>query len=585
MEHDKGIFQDSYGFVDAWNSRRSTVYGTKGMCCCTQPLAAAAGNKILAQGGSAADAAVAIAACLNILEPCSTGIGGDAFCLYYTAETKEVLCFNGNGKSPAGFTIEALAARGIGNQPGQSRIDQHSGVAVSVPGAAQLWEDVVTTCGKLSLLEVLTPAIELGEQGFPLGPMSARQWSRGKLVGEEAMRTFRPNGVSPQAGDLFYNRNLARTFREVADCGAKAFYTGRIGAAIVAAVNEYGGMVTLEDLDAHTTLRTEPISTTYKGYRVYQTPPPSHGIATLIALNILEALPSPPSGHRSSAEQTHISLECMRLAMADALQYAADPLVVQVPIKGLLSKEYARERAAQISVDYASEIGFGDPTPFMNSETVYFCCVDALGNAASFINSNYMGFGTGIVPQGCGFTLQNRACNFTLDPSHPNCAGPLKRPYHSIIPCLMTKESDGSFFATLGVMGGFMQPQGQFQVIRNLIDFEMDPQSSIDAARWYINAPYYTLQNALAVKNSAVQIEAGYGGRWEKYYHEGFEDSVRDDGETVLQQLGKMGHSMGDIIHTNRTMFGRGQLIVRSNAGVLAGASDPRSDGCALPQM
>ncbi|CAM9151155.1 unnamed protein product, partial [Ectocarpus fasciculatus] len=566
-----------------WNSRRSTVYGTKGMCCCTQPLAAAAGNKILAQGGTAADAAVAMAACLNILEPCSTGIGGDAFALYYSADTKEVSCFNGNGKSPAGFTMEALAAKGIGKQVGQSGIDPHSGVAVTVPGAAQLWEDVVKTSGKLSMLEVLTPAIELGENGFPLGPMSARQWSRGKLVGEEAYRTFRPNGISPKTGELFHNRNLARTFREVAADGAKAFYSGRIADAIVAAVNDNGGMMTLEDLAAHTTNRSAPISSTYKGYRVYQTPPPSHGIATLIALNILEALPTPPSGHRSSAEQTHLSLECMRLAMADALQYAADPEVVRVPVSGLLSKEYARSRAAMISTECASEVDFGDPSTFMNSETVYFCCVDGQGNACSFINSNYMGFGTGIVPDGCGFTLQNRACNFTLDPAHPNCAAPHKRPYHTIIPCLMTKESDGSFFATLGVMGGFMQPQGQFQVIRNMLDFGMDPQSSIDAARWYINAPYYTFQNALAVKNSAVQLEAGYGGQWEKFYHEGFDESIKDDGETVLGRLAGMGHSMGELVRDNRTMFGRGQIILRNQAGVLAGASDPRSDGCALP--
>jgi gamma-glutamyltranspeptidase/glutathione hydrolase len=391
MDHDKGSHTgDDVAFVDAWNSRRSTVYGTKGMCCCTQPLAAAAGNKILAQGGSAADAAVAMAACLNMLEPCSTGIGGDAFALYYTAATKEVSCFNGNGKSPAGFTMEALAERGIGLGPGQSAFDPHTGVAVTVPGAAQLWEDVVKTSGKLTFLQVLTPAIELGEQGFPLGPMSARQWSRGKLVGEEAMRTFRPNGMSPKVGELFYNRNLARTFREIAENGAKAFYTGRIAAAIVQASTAYGGMMTMEDLAKHKTNCSAPISTTYKGYRVYQTPPPSHGLATLIALNILEALPTPLSGHRSSAEQTHVSLECMRLALADALQYAADPEVVRVPVAGLLSKAYARTRAEKIDYSAASDVDFGSPETFMHSETVYFCCVDGEGNACSFINSNYM---------------------------------------------------------------------------------------------------------------------------------------------------------------------------------------------------
>jgi gamma-glutamyltranspeptidase/glutathione hydrolase len=464
--------------MDYWNSRRSDIYGNRGICSSSQPLASAVGVKVLQTGGNAADAAIAMAATLNLTEPCSTGIGGDAFALYYEAKTKKVHCLQGNGKSSVHTTLESLRARGIGIGEGLSNWDCRSGLCVTVPGAAGLWENLVEKFGSMKLLDVLQPAINLAEEGFPISPVTSKYWSKGLLQGEEAFRVLRPNNQPVLPGHFFRNPDLANTFRSLGTLGAKkGFYSGPVAEAIVAAVKEYGGDLTLEDLASHETYEEAPISTVYKGIRVYQTPPPSHGLSVLLALNVLQALEAQStvadgshisvkdslaifSKQAPTAEQTHRAIQAMRHGFADALQYICDPLhhphsdTSPMPTDVLLSERYTQQRVQSIlNIASAGDPVYpGDLTPFIQGETVYFCCVDAEGNACSMINSNYMGFGTGIVPKNTGFTLQNRGYNFSLQPGHPNQIEGGKRPYHTIIPGLATYEEDDSLYGVFGNM-------------------------------------------------------------------------------------------------------------------------------------
>lgn len=475
--------------LDNFGSRRSDVRSLKGICSSSQHLASAIGAKILQAGGNAADAAVAMAAALNVLEPCSTGIGGDAFALYFNASDQKVFSLQGNGASPAALSIDLLSSKGIGILSGQRPLDKYSGLCVTVPGAALLWEDMVARFGVKSMGEVLQPAISLAEEGFPIGPVTAEQWPKGFLQGEEAHRVLRPNGRNPKPGDVLRNPDLAKTFKHIAEHGAKeGFYRNEIAEKMVEAAREYGGVLTLEDLDAHFTATEEAISVLYKGYRVYETPPPTHGLAALIALSILDKMDTlhprereegMNGSSRGSELEAHYGIESTRLAFADALHYLSDPLHYPTPIETLLSEKYTTKRA-QLIQSTASFVSKGDASEFLMGDTVYFCCIDAQGNGCSMINSNYMNFGTGIMPKGTGFTLQNRGYNFSLLPDHPNALAPRKRPYHTIIPALITCEADKSLFSVLGNMGGFMQPQGHVQLVRNLIDFKLSPQAAVD---------------------------------------------------------------------------------------------------------
>lgn len=572
--------------MESWNSRRSAVFSTRGMVACTQPLAAAIGIKVLNDGGTAADAGVAVAAALNVLEPCSTGIGGDAFVLYYEAASKSVSCLMGNGQSSSELTVEKLSDLGYGIKEGKKKWDSHSGLCVTVPGACLLWENLTLKHGRRTLAQNLLPAIDLAEKGFVVGPVTALQWGKGFLQGEEAIKVFRPNGTKgPEVGELFYNRDLAQTFREVSEKGAKeGFYSGRIAEAIVKACHDYEGVLSLTDLANHETHFVEPISTSYKGYRVYETPPPTHGLAALMGLNLMLRLEEDYQAElsntpRESLINTHLSIEALRLAFSDTLQYNCDPLVTYCPLEVLLSERYAAQRVKLLNPAQSVSIDPSNVEAYSSSETVYFCIVDEEGNGCSMINSNYEGFGTGIVPDNCGFTLQNRGYNFSLDPSHPNCVAPSKRPYHTIIPSLITRESDGSLFATLGVMGGFMQPQGHFQVIRNMIDYQMNAQEALDAPRWMIQG----LQNDQEMCNfqlSKVALEDGYG------YGEGHGHGSQGGISSLKEELESVGHNITIMSGNARTCFGRGQIITRnSDTGVLCGGSDPRADGCAIPQF
>jgi len=534
--------------VMKFNSRRSPVYGTHGMVASSQPLASMAGIEILKQGGNAADAAVAVAAALNMTEPCSTGIGGDAFCLFFDAKTKKVKGLNASGRAPSALNIEYLSEHGItGSLPPES---PHT---VTVPGAAAGWVDTIEHFGSMAMHDVLTPAIRLGEEGFPVSPITARAWNIGvpKLKNGPHFEEMLLNGHAPRVGEIMKNVNLARTFREVAEHGKAGFYEGRIAEEIVKVLEPMGGVMTVDDLKNHYSTFPEPITTNYKGLDVYEIPPNGQGITALIALNILEEFDF-TGGPHGSTKHLHTLIEAMRLAFADTRWYVADPDVTDVPVQELISKEYAAKRRKLINPERAS-VDVVKGSPVAGSDTVYFCVVDGMGNACSFIISNYNGFGTGIIPKGCGFTLQNRGYGFSLDPDHPNRLEPNKRPYHTIIPGMLMQ--DGELYAPFGVMGGFMQPQGHTQVVVNMVDYGMNPQEALDAGRFCI-------------------LDGRSGGKvW-------LEDEID---VKVMSELARMGHEVVPATGYRRILFGKGQIIHRNPvSGVLTAGSDPRADGCAI---
>lgn len=522
------------------------------MVAASQPLATAAGLEILARGGNAADAAVATAAALNVTEPTSTGIGGDMFALYYEDKTGRVTALNGSGRAPAALTLERLEKDGFSPSTGLPPFHAHT---VTVPGACAGWCDLVERHGSLPMSEILSPAIRLAENGFPVAPLTSYFWQRGA----ERQLKNAPNGFEltlygrgPNAGETFRNLGLAKTLRTVAEGGKKAFYEGPIGEALVDVLQQAGGCMRLDDLAAHQSTWDTPISVSYGPYRIHECPPNGQGITALLALNLLEGFDLAAMAPLDP-QRLHLQIEALRLAFADTRWYVADPAVTPVPIDELLSKGYAAERRKLIDPRRAT-LDQQKGRPFASSDTVYFCVVDRWGNACSFINSNYMGFGTGIVPQGWGFTLQNRGHNFSLDPQHPNRLEPRKRPYHTIIPGLVTREADDSLFGPFGVMGGFMQPQGHVQVFLALND-GLDPQAAVDL-------PRFCLGDGNA--SDGVALEEGIPA------------------ETVAK-LSEMGHPVQVVGGWGRALFGRGQVIVREYGGTLAGGSDPRADGCAMP--
>ncbi|XP_037024635.1 glutathione hydrolase-like YwrD proenzyme [Bradysia coprophila] len=536
-----------------WNSRRSPIYAKNGIVACSQPLAAEAGLEILKRGGNAADAAVAVAAALNVTQPTSTGLGGDAFALYYDATTKKVRGINGSGRCPSNLSIETFENLGYNEQ---NRPSTRSPLFITVPGAAAAWVDTVEQfgSGNLTLSEILAPATIMAEEGFPVAQVCAYYWGGSESLLQNATNGTEMllNGVAPKEGEIMKMPFLAETFRELGANNKTGFYQGRIAQAIVDVINENGGVMNMADLETHVSTQDEPVHVNYRGVDVYEMPPNGQGITALLALNILEGFNLQGLQH-NSPDHLHIVIESLRLAFADARFYIADPAFESVPVAGLLSKDYAAERRRLISLQRAAtDFEHGFPPNFSN--TVYFCVVDGQGNACSFINSNYQGFGTGIVPKGCGFTLQNRGANFSLDPNHVNSLQPGKRPYHTIIPGMALK--DGELYCPFGVMGGFMQPQGHLQVISNMVDFGMNPQEAIDAPR--------------------VQIDGGTA----------VGQILLEDGipiETV-RILEKIGHQQPILVTGwDRSDFGTGQIIVRNPVtGVLCAGSDPRNDGHAI---
>jgi gamma-glutamyltranspeptidase/glutathione hydrolase len=541
--------------VLTFNSHRSPVLARRGMIASSQPLASQAGLSILMQGGNAADAAVAAAAVLNVTEPASTGIGGDCFALFYDSRTQSVSALNGSGRAPANLSLELIERQKLARGGALPPDHAHN---VTVPGACCGWCDLIEHHGSLPLGEILAPAIGLAEDGFPVAPLTAYYWSgaMGLLATAPGGLAMTVGGRAPRAGEIFRNPGLARTLRAVAQGGREAFYKGPIAAGIASAVQAAGGVLSLDDLAAHCSTWDQAISITYRGLRVWECPPNGQGLTALLALNVLEGFDLAglnPLG----VERWHLLVEALRLAFADTRWYVADPSVVGVPTTGLLSKTYAAERRSIINPRRAT-LDTRQGTPVGHSGTVYLCVVDGQGNACSFINSNYMSFGTGIVPQdaegGLGFALQNRGHNFSLDPANPNALAPGKRPYHTIIPGLITR-ADGSLFAPFGVMGGFMQPQGHVQVAVGLIDDGLDPQAALDRARFCITP---------ATAGGSVALEAGLPLE-------------------LIEGLAALGHPLVPRVDGfERSLFGRGQVIRREPDGVLWGGSDPRADGCAM---
>ncbi|MDD5467307.1 MAG: gamma-glutamyltransferase family protein [Anaerolineales bacterium] len=521
------------------------------MVAASQPLAVAAGLGILAQGGNAADAAVAVAAALNVTEPTSTGIGGDCFALYFDAETRAIDALNASGRAPAALSLERLRREGF-----DKGLPPAHPYTITVPGACAGWCDLLARHGRLALPAVLAPAIRLAQEGFLVAPLTAYYWQRGaqnQLLNAPGGRELTLDGRAPRPGEIFRNPGLARTLSLVAEGGKQAFYQGILAEAIVETVRLAGGCLSLEDLAAHRGAWETPISVDYRGYRLWECPPNGQGLATLLGLNLLAGFDLaglPPL----SPSRLHLQIEAMRLAFADARYYVADPDFRPAPLDWLLSEDYARQRRALIDPQRASP-GQRPGPPQPAPDTVYFSVVDAQGNACSFINSNYIGFGTGIVPSGWGFTLQNRGLGFDLDPQHPNALAPRKRPYHTIIPALLTHATSGELFACYGVMGGYMQPQGHLQVAVALIDDRLDPQAALDR-------PRFCLQDGTPA--SPVALEPGIPAR-------------------TRTRLLEMGHQLQTLRGYERSLFGRGQVILRDSAsGALWGGSDPRADGCAM---
>jgi gamma-glutamyltranspeptidase/glutathione hydrolase len=472
------------------------------------------------------------------------------FALYYSADSQQITALNGSGRAPAALTLERLAKDGIVDQLPSFHVH-----TATVPGACAGWFDLIQRHGSISMTEILAPAIRLAQQGFPVSPITANSWkwgAQGQLSSALNGHELMIEGRAPLAGEIFRNPHLARTFETVARDGVSAFYQGEIAEAIVSVMQQSGGCMSLEDLASHTSTWEQPVSVDYRGYRVHECPPNGQGITALIALNILEGFDLGALAPLST-ERLHLVIEALRLAFADSRWYVADPAFFDVPVEELLSKSYADERRKLIDPQRATI----DPqrgTPVNSSGTVYLSVVDKFGNACSFINSNYWGFGTGIVPKGYGFTIHNRGYNFRLDPNHPNVLAPRKRPYHTIIPAMVTR-ADGSLYASYGVMGGFMQPQGHVQVLSALVDHGLDPQAALDLPRFCID-----------VEESGGRVA--------------IEEGMSKETVAALQQ---MGHPLYGVSGFGRSVFGRGQVILRdAETGALTAGSDPRADGCAM---
>ncbi|KAJ0032786.1 hypothetical protein NQD34_002867 [Periophthalmus magnuspinnatus] len=552
-----------------YSSRRSPVVSLSACVASSQTLATSAGLDVLKRGGNAADAAVAVAAALAVTEPCSTGLGGDAFCLFYNAHTGEIHGLNGSGRAAEAQSLDFMEGRGFSAEAPPPVFDA---LNVTVPGAPACWCDTLQLFGsrKLPLQDVLRGAVELADGGFPVAELTAHHWGRCASELQAAGRALGPDlliqGRAPKSGQVFRNPALAQTLRELGERGKPAFYQGRVAKAIVDVLRENGGVMTEEDLKKHNSEVVRPISIEYKGVTLWEPPPNGQGLAALLLLNILDNFPLKAKGH-NSADYIHIFTEAVRLTQVDVLRYLGDPGHVTVPVDALLDKSYGRVRARSISTDRATE-GV-KPGLQTGSDTVYFCVIDSEGNACSFVNSNYLGFGSGLVPKGCGFSLQNRGANFSLIRGHPNviCGG--KRPFHTIICALLTDSNTRELLAALGVMGAFMQPQGHVQVLLNMLEFGMNPQQALDAPRVYV---HYDQKN----------------GQWTVNLEEGIDQSV-------AEELRRRGHNVNSPVTGHmRCQFGRGQIITVGNwwdpsvnqtdrpiPRVLWAGSDPRADGCA----
>lgn len=532
---------------------RSAVYAKEGMVASAHPLASQIGLDVLRDGGNAVDAAIAMNAALGLMEPTGCGVGGDLFAIVWNNEEQKLYGLNASGRSATGLTLEDLRAQGHEVMP------TFGALPVTVPGAVDGWFELLERFGSKPISELLAPTIRYARDGHPVPPVIAYYWSFSTKRYPDFpgwFATYAKNGNTPRAGDIFRNPHLAATYEKIAAGGRDAFYEGEIAERIVDALKANGGVLSTADLAAHDSEWVEPVSTNYRGYDVWELPPNTQGIAALQMLNMLEPHDLAALGH-NSLDYLHLLVETKKIVYEDRARWYADPAFAKLPVDQLVSKDYARQRMQLFDPERtARTIAPGD-LALRQGDTTYLTVVDANRNAVSLIQSNYMGFGSGIVPEGCGFTLQNRGNLFSLDAEHPNSYEPNKRPFHTIIPAFVTK--DGQPLFSFGVMGGDMQPQGHVQVLLNILDFGMDLQEAGDAARFH--------HTGSTEPNGAVMHDGG-----ELHLESGVSPEVVRDlvgkGHRVNVRVGGYGGYQGIWIdHQN---------------GVLIGATESRKDGVAL---
>ena len=523
-------------------SQRFPLYARGGMVNCSSPQAAAAGLEVLRKGGNAVDAAVAAAATLTVVEPTANGIGSDAFALVWSEREQRLFGLNSSGPAPQLLSIDGVMADG---RAVNGKMPVRGWTPVTVSGAPGAWAALNGRFGRLTLSEDLSPAVAYAEGGYPCGPNLAAMWQLSfdtfsrTLTGLEFrpwFKTFAPGGRAPKAGEMIYLPDHGATLRAIGESNAEAFYRGDIARKIDAQSRRDGGYIRYEDYAAFHPRWVEPISVNYRGFDVCEIPPNGQGIVALMALNILKEF---PLTDREDPRTVHRQLEAVKMAFADAFRYITDPDRMEIDYRDLLSPSYGAMRAREMGE--RAQIWTHRLPP--KSGTVYLCCADGEGNMVSYIQSNYMGFGSGIVVEGTGISLQNRGADFSLDPGAANCLMPGKRTYHTIIPGFLIK--DGRPIGPFGVMGAYMQPQGHVQVMTNYIDFHLDPQQALDAPRWQW------------LRDGTVTVESRFS-------------------PDLAQALRRLGHDVR--LDINTPSFGRGQMIVRLDNGVLVGGTESRTD-------
>jgi gamma-glutamyltranspeptidase/glutathione hydrolase len=531
---------------------RSTVSSEAGIVASESVLASQVGASILEQGGNAIDAAVATNAMMGLVAPMNDGVGGDLFAIVYMANTGKLYGLNASGWAPAGLTADYLRAKGIAAMP------QRGIQAVTVPGAVSGWNALLARFGRMKFGQVLAPAIQYAESGFPVGEVVSVFWrdSENDLAADAATaKIFLPAGRPPAAGEVFRNPALAWTYREIASGGKDAFYKGAVAGKILATSQHHGGTMTLADLAEYEPEWVDPISTTYRGWTVYELPPNGQGIAALEMLNIMEHFPLAAAGH-NSVRALHVMIEAKKLAYADMQRYDADPRFSMVPVGAIRSKTYAKQRASLIDLARANCIVPPGNPEGTDHGTTYLSVVDRDGNMVSLIQSNYstVGFGSGLAVAGAGFALQNRGGGFTLEKGHPNELAGRKRPLHTIIPAFM---EHGDVKIAFGIMGGWNQAQAHAQFVSNVVDFNMNIQAALDAPRF----------SKETFPGCDVNVESRIP-------------------EAIRASLAALGHQLvmrGDF---SATRMGAGQAVQRNvKTGMNSGASDPRKDGAAVQEL
>jgi gamma-glutamyltranspeptidase/glutathione hydrolase len=527
---------------------RSVVMSRRGIVAAESPLAAQAGAMVLARGGSAADAAVAANAAMGVVSPMMNGIGGDLFAIVYDAKTAKLYGLNASGWAPARLTPVLLHARDVQAMP-QEGID-----TVTVPGAVEGWNKLVERFGRLKLADDLAAATRLAEDGYPVTEWVSAYWSEeeARLARDaNAAKTYLLNGHAPRVGEVFRNPDLAASLRLIAEQGRDAFYKGDIARRIIVTSQRLGGTMTAADLAEYSAEWVDPISTTYRGWTVYEMPPNGQGLAALMMLNLMERFPLAQSPH-NSADVLHVEIEAKKLAYADLVRYIGDPKFSKLPVEELLSKQRAQLRASEIDSQHANCSVAAGKIPARAGDTTYLSVVDKDGNMVSLIQSNYDGFGSGIVADGTGFALHDRGALFTLDAASPNVLAGHKRPLHTIIPAMMEKEGVRIAF---GIMGGWNQSQAHAQFVANVVDFGMNIQAALEAPRFSKHS--FGGCDVQMEKRIPPEVRAALESRGHKIQLEGDYSAAMGGGQAVLR----------DSVH-----------------GVNFGASDPRKDGAAIPE-